>query len=227
MRGALNVRKVAGHARPLLLLVTSGPSAGELSALFSTRGFDTRVLGGAQHAQAMLQRPGARAAVAILDFALTDAVATLHLVRAAEPRPAVVGIVDEDSATIVQDMLDAAFAPPVDPARLFVRVVALAARARGEARPNRIKGVVGVVRGNALFERAAHELGEVVPPVNAGPLLEQVIEELGTSAGTMSEADLAAAVASGRLAATLGTLVAPEAANEGAQRLGRLVAKRR
>jgi hypothetical protein len=131
----------------------------------------------------------------------------------------------------VQHRLDAAFARPVDAARLFVRVVKLIADRRHEGEPTtgvrrrpRITGVVGVVEGNDLFHRAARALFTVVPPVNAGPILESALRELGGNPLTLSRADLAAMLASGRLAAALSMSGEPEKISEALERMYVLVA---
>jgi hypothetical protein len=191
--------------------------------LFSTRGFETRVFGGSDGVGAFVRRSRVEASVALVDFVLPDAHRILGVLRQLPRPPAIVGVVDDSELLMVQHQLDAAFARPVDPARLFVRIVALAARAAGQRRTNRITGVIGVVGGNALFERVTAALRPFIAAVNAGPVVEQVMQALGAEPTSMSEADLSAAVASGRMTEALARFVGPVAARDGVGRLGDLL----
>src|SRR5688572_8234820 len=143
--------------------------------------------------------------VAIVDFEAPDAAGAQGLLSTQEPPPIVIGIAAGDGALGDQELFHAAFIRPVDPARLFARVVhLLAERKKGpNADRNRITGVVAVVRGNHLFQIAAHELETAVPPINAGAILEQAIRGLGAEPQTLEKADLAAMLESGRLADAL------------------------
>jgi len=172
--------------RPRLLLLADDGATRTASDLFGSRGF------------VVLTTPS-YVDVAVLDFHHRDARAVARVLRADHPHVPVIGIVSADQLTEVQHLLDAAFAPPVDRARLFVRVVELVASRKHGHHATKITGVVGVIRGNLLFQRALEQLHRAVHPVNAGAVLERSLQELDASADSFDEADLEALLASGRL----------------------------
>jgi hypothetical protein len=190
--------------RPKLLVLADGAPAETLRDLFGTRGFVVVVLTSQVELEHQV-RADVAAVAAVLDFRHPEAMNACAALRAHHPDTIVVGIVDEAQVQEVQESIDAAFSPPVDRALLFVRVVQLvSARRHGDTHARKITGIVGVIRGNALFERALRVLHAFVPPVNAGAILERALREIDARPETVTEPDLAAIVASGRLADSLG-----------------------
>lgn len=203
--------------KPVLLVIADEVAGDHISDLFSTRGFVVKCFSRVDVFADEYLAAAAAGAAAIVDCHRKDAERILSLLHMQRPRPVLVGIVTADELRAVQDRLDAAFERPVDPARLFARVVGLIAdRKRSLAAPvagerkrklsgsqATITGVIGVVRGNSLFHRVAEELHTVIPPVNAGAILEKVLQELGSDPFRWTTADLAAMLASHRLTAAL------------------------
>jgi hypothetical protein len=197
---------VSGDRRPILWVYAT-TSADPLAQLFSKRGFAVVVAGSVDMLGVLLTQATSeeRAEAAIVDFDAPNAMRAAELLGAHDPAPILVAVADPEGQMGDQEAFDAAFVRPVDPARLFARVVhLLAERKKGpDSRRNRITGVVAVVRGNQLFQIAAHELETAVPPINAGAILEQALRGLGGEPTTIEKADLAAMLESGRLADAL------------------------
>jgi hypothetical protein len=189
--------------RPKLLVLADGVPAETLRDLFGTRGFLVVELTSRVELDRHVARAEVAPAAAVLDFRHPEAMKACRALRAHHPETIVVGIVDEHQVPEVQEHIDAAFCPPVDRALLFVRVVQLVSTRRHGGRARKITGVVGVIRGNALFHRALRVLHAFVPPVNAGAVLERALREIDALPETVTEPDLAAIVASGRLADSL------------------------
>jgi hypothetical protein len=197
-------------------VVASATDAKALQDLFVRRGFSVVVAPCTGALDSYLAQ-GAAPLVAILDLAHPEALETLGVLAVQDPRPVLVGIVGRNEVVAVQESLDAAFARPVDRARIFVRVVELVAE-RKKGRPSkRLTGVVGVVAGNDLFRQVARELQTAVPPVNAGAILEKALRDMGSDPFALGDDDLATLLANGRLADAL-TPFAEETAIEGAIR---------
>jgi hypothetical protein len=214
---------------PVLLVVATPGDAAALKTLFSSRGFVVRARSVDEVASGTRRRPTERMPnAALVDLGVPDARRALNTLSADRPGLALVAILAADETTEVQDLLDAAFQRPVDPARLFARVVELVAARRNGAgkgrRGHRITGVLGVVTGNDLFEQVTRELTSVVPPVNAGAILEKALRDLGSDPFVLKEPDLAAILASGRLAEALTPFGDPVAITAAVSRLERLVA---
>lgn len=207
-------------ARPLLVVVGRNTVAGPLSELFARRGFTLRVFASVDGLR-RLPRPANMAVAAVIDLELTDAAGALAVLRGREPGLPIVGIAgDSRVGDDVEQQVDAVFVPPVDPARLFVRVVALVAeRKRGKGAPPRISGVVGTVKGNPLFEAACRELHDAVSPVNAAAILERALAELGANPSRLSAAELDAILGGGHLARALAAFSEPAS---GARVVGRI-----
>jgi DNA-binding response OmpR family regulator len=187
---------------PTLVIVASA-SAPAIEQLFGKRGFVTYVATDAEAlAHLMTGEDRVSAAAAILDFELPDADQALNLLTRENPRrPILVGIASSDGLLIGENLLDSAFLRPVDPARLFARVVQLLAdRRKGKKGAKRLTGIVAVVHGNRLFHMVERELTTAVPRVNAGAILEKVLHDLGADPSTLDKADLVMMLQSGALA---------------------------
>ncbi len=185
--------------RPTLLVMADDAAGSTLRDLFGQRGFVVVTVDSFAALESYLAQAVLAPAAAVIDFRHDDVAAAARTLREQHPGVVLVGIVTGHDVTSIQDALDAAFEPPVDRARLFVRVVELVA-ARKKGHPaNKITGVVGVIRGNRLFHRALDLLHEAVPPVNAGAILERALFDIGTTPTSVDPADLAAILASGRL----------------------------
>jgi hypothetical protein len=195
-----------GGRHPILCIYATA-SGESLSQLFSRRGFTVVTAGALEDLLVLVRRArrGSHAEAAIVDFEAPDAAEAAALLSQLEPHPLLVGVAATNGALGNQDLFDAAFTRPVDPARLFARIVHLLAQQKKgpDANLNRITGVVAVVRGNQLFQIATHELSTAVPPINAGAILEQALRGLGAEPQTLDKADLAAMLESGRLADAL------------------------
>lgn len=193
-----------------VLLVVAGQSAPALLQLFGRRGFAAMEVGdmGALHAHI---RAHGMPDVVIVDFEHAESDTAVLFLANSEPRPVLVGIANADGFMTGEESLDAGFLRPVDPARLYTRVVSLLAeRKKGPgAKRNRLTGVVAVVKGNALFHLAVRELSKAVPPLNAPAILEKALLELGAHPESLSRVDLAAMLASGRLAEALASFGDP------------------
>lgn len=187
-----------------VLIIVARASGEPLSQLFATRGFVTELVGGVAELEALLVRGETVPAAAIVDFEVPDGAVALRTLHALRPRPALLGVASPEGALLGEDLLDAAFVRPVDPARLFTRVVKMIAERRKPGkRAARLTGIVAAVHGNVLFSAVERELHSAVPPVNAGAILEKALRDLGTDPTTLDRADLAALLASGRLEAAL------------------------
>jgi hypothetical protein len=203
--------------RPKVLVLADGAALETLRDLFGHRGFVIVALSSRLELERHVLRADVAPAVALLDFRHPEAQNACAALRARHPRTIVVGIVEEWQVPEIQDSVDAAFCPPVDRALLFVRVVQLVAERRHGGAPfSRITGVVGVIRGNALFHRALAVLHAVVPPVNAGAILERALREIDARPESVTEPDLAAIVASGRLADALAPFAEADAERDDA-----------
>jgi hypothetical protein len=211
--GRVTNEMVATRApRPKLLVLADGVALETLRDLFGHRGFVIVPLSSRLELERHVLRADAAPAAAVLDFRHPEAETACAALRARHPQTIVVAIADEHQVPAIQDAVDGAFCPPVDRALLFVRVVQLiAARRHGGAPFSKITGVVGVIRGNDLFQRALAVLHAVVPPVNAGAILERALAEIDARPDSVTEPDLAAIVASGRLADVLGPFADAEA----------------
>jgi hypothetical protein len=199
-------KQTAAHRvpRPKLLVLTDGAPVETLHDLFGTRGFVVVELTSRVDLERQVVRADVAPAAAVLDFRHPEAMNACQALRTHHPGTVVVGIADEAQIAEVQESVDAMFCPPVDRALLFVRVVQLvSARRHGDDHVRKITGVVGVIRGNPLFHRAIRVLHTFVPPVNAGAILERALREIDARPDTVTEPDLAAIVASGRLADSL------------------------
>jgi hypothetical protein len=185
-------------------VLAEGAAAETLRDLFGTRGFVVVELTSRHELEREVVHAEAAPAAAVLDFRHPEAMNVCQALRAHHATTIVVGILEEAQVPEFQDHIDAAFCPPVDRARLFVRVVQLvSARRHGDDHVHKITGVVGVIRGNALFHSALGVLHGFVPPVNAGAILERALREIDAQPDTVTEPDLAAILASGRLADSL------------------------
>jgi hypothetical protein len=185
------------------LLVVSEHGRSVVERLFARRGF---VVISAPSSRAELLDPPPE--LVVLDFASPDASRLLVHFIGLEPPPLLVGI---DPTGDAAEFLDAAFVRPVDPARLFVRAVVLLGQRR-DVNPHAraIPGVVAVVEGNELFERIKAALGQYISELNAGPILAQVVDGLGSSPAEVTAIEIEAAIASGRFGASLRGFI-PEA----------------
>ncbi len=214
---------VARTERPVLLVVANGVDAEAIQELFARRGFVVTVTSSPAALTRYLASDSTPPTVALIDLAHASASRALRLLRA-QKRPAiVVGIAPDDVVLALQDELDAAFARPIDRARIFVKVVELVARRRHGHDAKRITGVVAVVRGNRLFQGVQAMLHAIVHPVNAGAILEGVVRELGTTPGQLSLADVEAMLVSGRLAGALAAFADTPALAAAMGRLRRLL----
>lgn len=187
---------------PSLVVVAESSSAESIRDLFARRGFQV-VLAPSLGAFTQYMTEGSvTPAAVLLDFAHPDAWFALQSIEDVRSRVVVLAIATEQQAAHAQRSIDAVFTRPVDPARLFVRVVELVAWKRGK-RQRKLTGIVGVVDGNDLFRLVARELHRVVPPVNASAILERALRDLGSGPFVLGDADLEAMLASGRLAQAL------------------------
>jgi len=191
------------------LIIVAGASASAIEALFGKRGFVTYVAGGAEALARIIEVSDLTPSAAVLDFELPDADQALNiLIHAIEHKPVLIGIASSDGLLIGENLLDSAFMRPVDPARLFARVVQLLAerkkgRLRSGGRHKRLTGIVAVVKGNRLFHIIERELTTAVPRVNAGAILEKALRDLGTDPRSLKERDLEHMLATGSLARAL------------------------
>jgi hypothetical protein len=189
------------------LLIVAGESADALAQLFATRGFTVSVAVSMGELESLIAGVDAAPDAAVVDFALEDGDTAVLALATLGVRPILVGIADNQGFISGEESLDAAFRRPVDPARLYTRVVSLLAEKRkgkgnGHKR-NRLTGVVAAVDGNVLFQLAVREVALAVPPVNAPAILEKALHDLGANPRTLTPGDLAAMLASGRLAEAL------------------------
>ena len=164
-------------------------------------------------------------AAVIVDFEQPEAERALAIFAAEKTRPVIIGIAAAGTRVPDEETVDSAFVRPVDPARLFTRVVTLLAdRKKGGGRhARRLTGIVAVVRGNTLFHKVERELHQAVPPVNAGAILEKALRDLGADPLTLAEVDLAAMLASGRLEQALLSFGEPTAIRTTLARIGGLL----
>lgn len=194
--------------RPVLMIAAGEESFAPLAQLFSGRGFDTVTLGAPQDISRHYRREVP--AAALVDLDLPDAEPLVQALAPKRPPLVVVAIAPTlpvAGAPSMDGRVDAVFQRPVDAARLFAEVVRLVGGSRtgprGPRRRNRITGVVAVVDGNELFSLVEQMLRVAVPPLNAAAALEKAIVEMGIHPKTLTRADLASMLASGRLAETL------------------------
>jgi hypothetical protein len=182
-------------------VLAEGDATETLRDLFGHRGFDVIDLAFPGAIEREVVHTDLAPAGAVIDFRRADAARACAALRSYCPATVVVAVVLDEQVAQIQDDVDAVFCPPVDRARLFVRVVELIAARRhgGEHSITRITGVVGVIRGNGLFHRVLAVLHQVVPPVNAGAILERALREIDAQPESIDEPDLAAILASGRL----------------------------
>ena len=216
--------QLGGRVELPRLVIVSRESGRPLCDLFGSRGFSIDLCPDAADLSLALN---AAPAAAIVDFEVESASEAVQLLDGVRPRPAIVGIASKQGVA-TQELLDAAFVRPVDPARLFARVVQLVAiqrKGKGK-RQNRLTGIVAVVDGNALFKRVEMALHGAVPPVNAGAILEKALRDLGTDPKTIQEVDLAAILASGRLEAALLPFGSPGAIRAALAQIRLLVERR-
>ena len=188
------------------LVIVAGASAPAIEQLFGKRGFVTYVAENAEALVRIVKEHKLHPAAAILDFELPDADHALNVLLQVLPRkPVVVGIASSDGLLIGENLLDSAFVRPVDPARLFARVVQLLAeKKKGRQRgAKRLTGIVAVVHGNRLFHLVERELTTAVPKVNAGAILEKALRDLGADPRTLDKEHLAEMLDSGSLAQAL------------------------
>jgi hypothetical protein len=183
------------------LVVVGTEIVGPVGDLFGRRGFNVRGVACAESLGKFL-RTQPKIGAAVVDFALPDALAAAQLLGGLDPVPVIVGISPLGQPPPQSALLDAGFTRPVDPARLFARVVILIGD-RKSTRHRRITGVIAVVNGNTLFKAVEKQLWACVNPVNAGAVLEKVLGQLDIDPQRVTVADFAAAIASGRLAAQL------------------------
>jgi hypothetical protein len=188
--------------KPAILVFAEGPCAQEASQLFGPRGFTVHVVSSVRALELYVVSRPDQAGVALIDFRHPQSESALALFVGLPAPPAIAAIV-EDVNEVDPAAVDAVIACPVDPARLFVRVVELAARRRKGHDSKRLTGVVAIVRGNDLFHRALAALHTVVSPVNAGAILEALLREQGVSPLSVEQRHLDAIVASGSLADAL------------------------
>jgi hypothetical protein len=191
------------------LIIVAGASAPAIEGLFGKRGFVTYVAAGAEALARIIEVSELAPAAAVVDFELPDADQALNiLIHGLEQRPVLVGIASTDGLLIGENLLDTAFMRPVDPARLFARVVQLLAERKKGRRPKgarhkRLTGIVAVVKGNRLFHIIERELTTAVPRVNAGAILEKALRDLGIDPRSLKERDLERMLSSGSLARAL------------------------
>jgi hypothetical protein len=188
--------------KPSILVFAQGPSAQASSELFAPRGFTVQTVSSVRALELYVVSRPDQAAVALIDFRHPQSDAALALFMGLPAGPAIVAVV-EDMNEVDPAAVDAVIVCPVDPARLFVRVVELAARRRKGHDSKRLTGVVGIVRGNDLFHRALAAMHSAVSPVNAGAILESLLRQQGVSPASVEQRHLDAIVASGSLADAL------------------------
>ena len=117
--------------RPMLLVVAEGSNASDVQDLFARRGFVVAVAPSVTALERYLSQGGFIPEAAVLDFTHADALPALRMLEVADARPILVGIAAQDEVLRSQGSLDAVFVPPVDRARLFVRVLELVIRKNG------------------------------------------------------------------------------------------------
>jgi hypothetical protein len=193
--------------RPVLHVLAGGLDGQIMVDLFSRRGFLAGSLGSAQDVE-LLARSGSVPAAFIVDLQRPDAARALDALRpfaGDESGPVLVGIDESGQLGSNAFLLDAAFARPCDPARLFVSIVELLAdRKKGKGRGGkRITGVVAMVDGNAAFRAIAKQLHEIMSPVCAGAVLEVALRDVGVSTYEVGVPDIDAILTSGRLASAV------------------------
>jgi hypothetical protein len=206
---------VAGQVRKPILLVLASPSVvNPIGALFGGRGFQLAGFDNVDALKDYVTHAKEPIDAALLDFETPRALDAARILGDREGKPVIVGLGKTGEPPPASPYLDAGFTRPVDPARLFARVVILI----GERKPNhqiagrkhRITGIVAVVQGNKLFHMVERQLWSAVPPINAGAILEKVLFALHINPTTVTVADVAAAIASGRLQEQLVPFAKPE-----------------
>jgi hypothetical protein len=181
-----------------LLIVVPCVEGTELEAMFSARGF--RCLEPSS--------PIDRQTVATLAIVAVDQPGGAALVRRVSDAGIPIVAIDPSPGGAVA-LATTTVHRPYDPAWLFALVVKVIASQRRSFQPRpatrqaRLTGVIGPVRGNPLFEKTVRVLEHVVAAVNAGAILEDVLEHAGSSPHQMNVADLAAILLSDRLRAAL------------------------
>jgi DNA-binding response OmpR family regulator len=223
-RVCYRVSEVTSVELPTLVIV-AGASASAIEALFGKRGFVTYVAGGAERLAQLVKDAGLAPSAAILDFELPDADQSLSLLTRDARKPVLIGIASSDGLLIGENLLDSAFTRPVDPARLFARVVQLlAGRKKGRRQGSkRLTGVVAVVRGNRLFHLIERELTLVVTKVNAGAILENALRQVGADPTNVTKANARVMLEGGSLAQALEDFGEPGAIVESLGRLQKLL----
>jgi hypothetical protein len=205
--------------RPRVLILVSLDERALVMELFARRGFATVVVSSPDDARAFLAGCGEEigSAAAVIDLRIEWAVRALAALVSARQRVVVVGVVDSVSElSAIEAVTDAALSRPIDPELLFTTVVShlsdrrRAVGKRPVGRQAALTGIVGPVAGNDLFQRIVEELETVVLPVNAGAILENAADEIGSSPFRLSHADVQALMQSGRLAEALAELVPGE-----------------
>jgi hypothetical protein len=185
--------------RPAVLVLAGLPDSLFIEAMFAHRGFAVIVTPSLTALRSYFARGGETPSVAIVDFARDDAPEAAAELGERDARPPVIGILEPDAHPPEPEGLEAAFVRPVDPARLFVRVVELLAAQRGGRRKRMLTGLVGAVEGNDLFDAIAAELAAVVSVVNAGAVLEATLREIDVGPFVVKPADVVAVLATGSL----------------------------
>jgi hypothetical protein len=189
--------------KPVILVFADPSRSDEMTQLFGRRGFIVQVVSSVRALELYIVSHGPdHAAVLLIDFRHPKSASALSVFADLAVRPAVVAIV-QDVNEVDPDLADEIVTCPVDPARLFVRVVELAAHRRKGRYSKKLTGVVGIVRGNALFQCTLSALHTAVSPVNAGAVLESLLRQLGASPASVERRHVDAIVASGHLAEAL------------------------
>ncbi len=190
--------------KPRMLVFAEARYAHDICALFAQRGFTTSVAGSLGALDLfLLEEAATPLAVAIIDFRHRSAHAALQSLDTWTYRAAIIGVVDEGAMAMVPERLDAAFERPVDRARMFVRALQLVAELKKGYQSRKLTGIVGVVRGNALFHAVACRLHVAISPINASAVLELILREVGTDPSRVQSSDVNAIIGSGRLAEAL------------------------
>ena len=216
-------RDALKEQRPTLLVVAEATNADAIRRLFSRRGFLV-VMASNETAVADFSRRGdADVSAAIIDFSVAGAVRILSKLHAVDPLPILVAIAPAEQVAALGESVDEVFSPPVDRARIFVRVVELVAERKKGKLVRKITGLIGNIPGNPLFRAVETELCTVVPPVNAGAILEGVLRDLDVEPFALRPVDVAALLASGRLHTALAAFAAPPAIEAALARIGAIV----
>jgi hypothetical protein len=207
--------------RPRLLIFADAAQSEAVLGLFGTRGFDITSVSTLGALDLYLLSHDVQAlSVVITDFRHAGAHAALTHIKMCAAKPAIVGIGGDPPGDDSQ--VDAWFAWPVEPARLFVRVVELVNLRRKGHLSKKLTGIVGVVRGNDLFHSAVSALCSAISPVNAGAILEAHLRDVGASPASVGPDDVKRLLANGALADSLSAFGHPVTVRRALSQVSRL-----